>query len=719
MALTEAAYYDFFRKIVLQPDGVTLEADHTRDELTITRGAGVAFNPVEGTDSFEIDVDYSLYVPIGSTSVTLRDVNANESNISITAGSNIVVSRVSDNELEIIATVGGASKSISNISATNPVVVTTTSSHSYTEGSEVTITDVIGMTEVNGNEYYMDILTGDTFALYSDPLLTTPIDGTLFTPYSTGGVATADYTAVKTMSGLTDTTITTPQNNDLIAYSGGMWVNTNSITATLTGDVTGNVTGDVTGDVTGNVTGDVTGNLDGIVGGTTPAAGTFTELRTSENSIALGNLAGSTSQGATGVTVGYAAGETSQGTASVAIGNSAGRDTQSTQSVAIGQDAARNTQGQRAVAIGYGAGRDSQTQYGIAIGYAAGQVNQDNAAVALGAGAGFTGQGNSAVAIGGDAGPNNQAANSIVINATGSALENTTASSFVVKPVRQTDGPYYLKYDDTSGEVTYASASDFVVGDLQGSVFADDSTTLVDAVNGVIPTSVLSGTVTNDISTSSLRTSELAIRLGNTAASISPGTYGIAIGDGAGENTQGNYSIAIGKDSGQLGQLGAVAIGYQAAQAYQKNLSVAVGNATGNSYQGFYATAVGSFAANNSQSDKAVALGHYAGEDTQGESAIAVGAFAGTLNQAANSIIINATGSALQNTTASSFVVKPIRAAAGTSLLNYDGTSGEITYVGNSTDNVSEGSTNLYYTDARAQTATTGRAIAMSMIFGG
>jgi hypothetical protein len=47
-----------------------------------------------------------------------------------------------------------------------------------------------------------------------------------------------------------------------------------SVTADLTGDVTGNVTGDLTGDVTGNVT----GNVDGIVGGTTPAAGSFTDL---------------------------------------------------------------------------------------------------------------------------------------------------------------------------------------------------------------------------------------------------------------------------------------------------------------------------------------------------------------------------------------------------------------------------------------------------------
>jgi hypothetical protein len=39
-----AAYYDFFRKIILQPDNVTLEADSTTDTLTITGGAGVALS---------------------------------------------------------------------------------------------------------------------------------------------------------------------------------------------------------------------------------------------------------------------------------------------------------------------------------------------------------------------------------------------------------------------------------------------------------------------------------------------------------------------------------------------------------------------------------------------------------------------------------------------------------------------------------------------------
>jgi hypothetical protein len=48
---------------------------------------------------------------------------------------------------------------------------------------------------------------------------------------------------------------------------------------TITG--TGAIAGTFTGDITGNVTGNVSGNVDGIIGGTTPAAGTFTDLTAS------------------------------------------------------------------------------------------------------------------------------------------------------------------------------------------------------------------------------------------------------------------------------------------------------------------------------------------------------------------------------------------------------------------------------------------------------
>ena len=236
------AYYDFFRKILLQPDGVTLEADSIEDTLTITRGTGVAFNPNTTNDSFEINVDYQLYVPIGTTEIRLNDVNSNHTGVKITAGSNISIGRNNNSEITITSTVGGTSKAISNLTQTSPVVVTTTNAHSFTEGIAVTITDVTGMTQVNGNEYYMNVLTSTTFALYEDSNLTIPVNGTGFTAYISGGVATAEYGAPQALSQLADVDLvgTPPVNGTYLQYNGSFW----QAGTTLAGNFTGSVFAD-------------------------------------------------------------------------------------------------------------------------------------------------------------------------------------------------------------------------------------------------------------------------------------------------------------------------------------------------------------------------------------------------------------------------------------------------------------------------------------------
>jgi hypothetical protein len=206
--------------------------------------------------------------------------------------------------------------------------------------------------------------------------------------------------------------------------------------------------------------------------------------------IAIGNSAGNVNQGNISVAIGYQAGNTSQGDQSVAIGDSAGKTTQGESSVAVGQGAGQTTQGGSAIAIGFGAGATTQgtsaiafgrlagqtTQgiYGVAIGFEAGQTTQGNSAVAIGENAGYNTQGISAVAIGDGAGRDtqgqyavaigygagnsNQANNSIIINATGSVLEQTTANTFTVKPVRQANTANAMYYDASTGEITYDTA---------------------------------------------------------------------------------------------------------------------------------------------------------------------------------------------------------------------------------------------------------------------
>ena len=193
-------------------------------------------------------------------------------------------------------------------------------------------------------------------------------------------------------------------------------------------------------------------------------------------------------------------------------------------------------------------------------------------------------------------------------------------------------------------------------GDITGSVFGDDSTLLVDGINNKIV-----GTV----ETASLRTSETIIVLGNNAQSN--GGQSLSIGNTA---ISDSYGVAIGVQT-------------QAA-TYDINVGAFSGKnhiTTDNGYR----VAVGAFAQQNANPGDetgtgAIAIGTLAGDANQGANAVAIGRYAGRNNQAAKSIVINATDSDLENTTADSLVIKPIRNATMTTILGYDVTTGEVTH---------------------------------------
>ncbi len=192
----------------------------------------------------------------------------------------------------------------------------------------------------------------------------------------------------------------------------------------------------------------------------------------------------------------------------------------------------------------------------------------------------------------------------------------------------------------------------------------------------------ITGTVT-----ANLRTNELGIQIGSLS---STDTYGVSIGRSAVSET---YGIAIGMET--------------QADTYD----VTIGAFAGKNKQtvaNSYTVGIGAFAQQNANPGDetgtgAVAIGVLAGDANQGENALALGRYAGRNNQASQSIVINATGSDLENTTSNSCVVKPIRNASGTHSLEYDPTSGEITYdtlaSGGSSDSIIEGNTSVEVTD--------------------
>ena len=204
-------------------------------------------------------------------------------------------------------------------------------------------------------------------------------------------------------------------------------------------------------------------------------------------SVAIGNSAGYTGQFPQAVAVGDRAGETNQGGGSLALGAQAGKDTQGDQSTAIGSFAGSNNQGAFAVAIGVQSGQTTQGTRSVAIGIQAGQTTQggfsvsigDRSAttgqgansvaigsragnssqginsVAIGANAAFASQGANSIAIGKNAGKTSQANNSIILNATGANLNQTTANTFTVKPVRNIIQTNAVFYNTSTGEISY------------------------------------------------------------------------------------------------------------------------------------------------------------------------------------------------------------------------------------------------------------------------
>ena len=81
-------------------------------------------------------------------------------------------------------------KTITGITQANPAVVTS-SSHGYSNGDEVLISSVSGMTEVNGKRFLVAGVTTNTFQLTDKD--GTNINSTSYTAYSSGGVANKVY----------------------------------------------------------------------------------------------------------------------------------------------------------------------------------------------------------------------------------------------------------------------------------------------------------------------------------------------------------------------------------------------------------------------------------------------------------------------------------------------------------------------------------------------
>jgi hypothetical protein len=175
-----------------------------------------------------------------------------------------------------------------------------------------------------------------------------------------------------------------------------------------------------------------------------------------------------------------------------------------------------------------------------------------------------------------------------------------------------------------------------------------------------------------------------AVAIGSVAGEVTQASGAVAIGLAAGRSGQLGNATSIGRGAGAVSQgVGAVAIGFLTANTSQGGNSVAIGALAGTSNQGASAVAIGYLTANTSQGANSVAIGQQAGTFSLGANSVAIGALAGRSGTLGNTIVLNATGTSLNGTTANAFYVKPVRNVLNGSILQYNTSSGEISYDSN------------------------------------
>jgi hypothetical protein len=104
-------------------------------------------------------------------------------------------------------------KAITGATAANPVAITS-AAHGYLTGEEVYISDVVGMTAINGRNFKITVLTVNTYSLQD--LAGNNINGTAYAAYVSGGTSARIYTVATPYAEADLTTLNYTQSADVM-----------------------------------------------------------------------------------------------------------------------------------------------------------------------------------------------------------------------------------------------------------------------------------------------------------------------------------------------------------------------------------------------------------------------------------------------------------------------------------------------------------------------
>lgn len=173
---------------------MTIEYDIEVNGVTIGRGwegqnnivmRGVAETPLNDFNNGQSSI------AIGDSSLLGLDT-ANRviaiGRYALTSGTSVSDSiAIGDNALKAIGSIDSHfAGNIVSASISNPVVLEVIG-HGLSTGTQVVVNDATGMLELNESYYWINVLTPDTFELYTDNILSQTLDGNLFSAYTGSG----------------------------------------------------------------------------------------------------------------------------------------------------------------------------------------------------------------------------------------------------------------------------------------------------------------------------------------------------------------------------------------------------------------------------------------------------------------------------------------------------------------------------------------------------
>lgn len=173
-----------------------IEDDIVVNGITIGRGweAGPNNIVVRGTAEPQITSfnDGQESIAIGFD--TLLGLDTSYKNIAVgrfalSSGTDISNSiAIGDSALKLIGTLPYVLiGNITSASQANPVVLTVVG-HNIATGTNILVDGIGGMVELLGTPYWVNVLSDDTLALYTDNILSATLDGTAFNAYTSGGL---------------------------------------------------------------------------------------------------------------------------------------------------------------------------------------------------------------------------------------------------------------------------------------------------------------------------------------------------------------------------------------------------------------------------------------------------------------------------------------------------------------------------------------------------